>query len=78
MITLTILSRIGDHYCLNSASIIKGIFFPFLSRSHPTFSVALNMAYWNKKLIYLCVDFKVAVSLDCPQAAGPPLSSHIT
>lgn len=35
------------------------------------------MAYWNKKGIYLLIDFKVAVSLDCPQVAGPPLSSHI-
>lgn len=35
------------------------------------------MTYWNKKLIDFCIDFKVAVSLDCPQAADPPLSSHI-
>lgn len=50
---------------------------PPCSPPHLAFIMGLTMAYWNKKGIYLCIDFKVAVSLDCPQAAGPPLSSHI-
>lgn len=55
-----------------------GKFFLFFSCSpHAAFSIGLNMAYWNKKGIYLRIDFKVAISLDCPQVAGPPLSSHI-
>lgn len=58
-------------------STIKGFFPFFFSCSHPAFRIALIMTYWNKKLMYLWIDFKVAVSLACLQAAGPPLSSHI-
>lgn len=80
MVTLTNLMSQIDHYCLNSDSTVMGKFFLvfFFSRSpHAAFSIGLNMAYWNKKGIYLLIDFKVALSLDCPQVAGPPLSSHI-